>query len=95
MNDSLSGVIVTCTAEGKVEGNIELVLIGQLSGSLGRKLHTEEEGRVPSTRIVCLTVKNLCDNLSRNEDGTLSQIRSDNARSHGILREGSSGLLIR
>lgn len=96
MNHSLSDtIVITSAAESKVEGNLKLVLIRQRSSGSGRKLHTKEEGGVPSTRVVCLAVKNIVDNLGREEDGTLSQIRSDKARSHLVLRERSSGLLIR
>lgn len=95
MNNSVTGIIITSAAERKIEGDLKLVLISQLSSSLGRKLHAKEESGVPSTRIVRLTIKNLRNDLCREEDSTLSQISSDNTRSHLVLRESSSGLLIR
>lgn len=85
MNNSLSGIIVTGTAERKVEGYLELILVSKRSSSSSRELYTKEECRVPSTRIVCLAVKDIVDNLGREENGTLSQIRSDQTRSHLVL----------
>lgn len=85
MNNSLSAIVITSTAERKVEGYLELILVAERGDSSGRELHTKEECRVPSTRIVCLTIKDIVDNLGRKEDGTFSQIRSNETRSHLVL----------
>ena len=56
MNHSPSGIIITGTAESKVEGNLKLVLVSQLSGSLSRKLDTETWTPVFSTEYRTLLV---------------------------------------